>query len=116
MGKDALRLVDPADQQETPHHEVPRVQSVAPVAVRFERSPGLFERPRTPAQVARGQGDLRLGDYAPGAGHGLSRTEGSRRPPQQRPGPREIAELRHRDAPECERGCVAAQGDPLQGA
>jgi len=41
-----------------------------------------------------------LGDDAPGAGHGLFRTEGVCRAAQQDLGAIEIAELRHRDGRE----------------
>ena len=82
----------------------------------FERRPRRVERLRRPAQVARDERDLGLGDDAPRAGHGLFRTEGARRASQQRLRSNEIAELRHRDAAQRERRRVVAQGDPLQRA
>ena len=48
------------------------------VAVGFERRPRRVERLRGPAQVARDERDLGLGDDAPRAGHGLFRTERAR--------------------------------------
>jgi hypothetical protein len=69
---------------------------------------------RRPAQVARGECDLGLGDDAPGAGHGLLRTEGPRRTSQEGLRSNEIAELRHRDASKRERRRVVAPGDPVQ--
>ena len=88
--------------------------ALTPVAVRFERRPRRVERLRRPAQVARDERDLGLGDDAPRAGHGLFRTEGARRTSQERLRSNEIAELRHRDASKRERRRVVAQGDPLQ--
>ena len=93
---------------------MPRMRGVHAVAVRFERRPRRVERLRRPAQVARDERDLGLGDDAPRAGHGLFRTEGARRASQQRLRANEIAELRHRDAAQRERRRVVAQGDPLQ--
>src|SRR6267378_4316052 len=92
------------------------MRGVYPVAVPFERRPRRVERLRRPAQVARGERDLGLGDHAPRAGHGLSRTEGARGTSQQRLRANEIAELRHRDASKRERRRVVAQGDPVQRA
>src|SRR5271157_487097 len=54
------------------------------------------ERLRRPAQVARDERDLGLRDDAPGAGHGLFRTEGARRTSHESLRSIEIAELRHR--------------------
>ena len=85
-----------------------------PVAVLLERRPRRVERLRGPAQVARDERDLGLGDDAPRAGHGLLRTEGTRRPSQESLRANEIAELRHRDASQRESRRVVAQGDPLQ--
>ena len=90
------------------------MRGVDPVAVLFERRPRRVERLRRPAEVARDERDLGLGDDAPRAGHGLSRTEGARRASQQSLRAHEIAELRHRDAAKRERRRVVAQGDPLQ--
>ena len=84
--------------------------------MRFERRPRRVERLRRPAQVARDERDLGLGDDAPRAGHGLFRTEGARRTSQESLRANEIAELRHRDASKRERRRVVAQGDPLQRA
>ena len=92
------------------------MRGVHPVAVRFERRPRRVERLRGPAQVARDERDLGLGDDAPRAGHRLSRTEGARRASQESLRANEIAELRHRDAAKRERRRVVAQGDPLQRA
>ena len=113
-GERALGLGDAPDQEEAPDLEMPRVRGVGPVPVLFERRPRRRERPRRPAQVARDQRDLRLGDDAPRAGHCLFRIEGPPSTSQERLRANEIAELRHRDASERERRRVVAQGDPLQ--
>ena len=115
-GERALGLVEAPDQQQAPDLEMPRMRGVHAVAVRFERRPRRVERLRRPAQVARDERDLGLGDDAPRARHGLLRTEGARRASQQRLRAREIAELRHRDAAQRERRRIVAQRDALQRA
>ena len=115
-GEHALGLVDAPDQEEAPDIEITRMRGVDPVAVRFERCPGRVERLRRPTQVPRDERNLGLRDDAPGAGHGLFRTEGTRGTSQERLRSNEIAELRHRDTSKRERRRVVAQGDPLQGA
>src|SRR6185503_18447007 len=107
-------LVDVPDQEEAPDLEIPRMRGVHAVAVGFERRPGRVEHLRGPAQVARDERDLGLGDDAPRTGHGLFRTERTRSTSQESLRSNEIAELRHRDASKRESGRVVAQGDPLQ--
>ena len=116
LGERALGLVEAPDQEQAPDLEIPRMRGVHPVAVLFERRPRRVERLRGPAQVARDERDLGLGDDAPRAGHGLLRTEGARRASQESLRANEIAELRHRDAAQRERRRVVAQGDPVQRA
>jgi hypothetical protein len=113
-GERTLGLVEAPDQKQAPDLEIPRMRGVHPVAVRFERGPRGVERLCRPAQVARDQRDLGLGDDTPRAGHGLFWAEGTRRTSQQGLRANEIAELRHRDASKCECGRVVAQGDPVQ--
>ena len=84
--------------------------------MRFERRPRRVERLRGPGEVARGECDLSLGDDAPRAGHRLPRAEAARRAAQQSLCASEIAELRHRDAPQRERRRVVAQRDPFERA
>jgi hypothetical protein len=98
------------------HLEESRVRGVRAIGVRLERRPRRLERLRGPAEVARYERDLRLGDDAARASHGLLRAEGARGAAQESPGPDEIAELRHRDASQRERRSVVAQGDELQRA
>ena len=114
LGERTLGLVDAPDQEEAPDLEIPRIRGVHPVAVLFERHPRRVERLRRPAQVARDERDLGLGDDAPRAGHGLFWTECARRASQEGLRSNEIAELCHRDASKRERRRVVAQGDPLQ--
>ena len=78
-GERALGLVEAADQEQAPDLEMPRMRGIDAVAVRFERRPRRVERLRRPAEVARDQRDLGLGDDAARAGHRLLRTEGARR-------------------------------------
>ena len=85
LGEHALGLVEAPDQEQAPDLEIPRMRGIDPVAVRFERRPRRVERLRRPAQVARDERDLGLGDDAPRAGHGLFRTEGARRASQEQP-------------------------------
>ena len=89
----------------------------------FTRSPcsssvarAAVERLRRPAQVARDERDLGLGDDASRAGHRFLRAESARSTPQQSLRANEIAELRHRDAAKRERRRIVAQRDPLQRA
>ena len=112
LGERALGLVEAPDQEQAPDLEIARMRGVHPVAMRFERRARGVERLRGPAEVARDERDLGLGDDAPRAGHGLFRTEGARRASQQRLRADEIAELRHRDAAQRERRRVVAQARP----
>src|SRR5205807_2464565 len=93
-----LRLVEAPDQEETADLKIPRMRGVHPVAMLFERRPRRVERLRRPAEVARDERDLRLGDDAPRTRHGLFRSEGAGRISQENLRSIEIAELRHRDA------------------
>ena len=71
-------LLDAANQEKPPNLEVPRMRSIQPVAMRFERRPRGVERRRRPAQVARDECDLSLGDDATRA-EWITRGEGTRR-------------------------------------
>ena len=84
------------------------MRGIDAVAMRFECRARRVERLRRPAEVARDQRDLGLGDDTSCAGHRLFRTEGAGRASQERLGAKEIAELRHRDAAERKRGRVVA--------
>ena len=114
FGKRLLGLVEAADQKQAPDGEGPGMRGIDAIAVGFERRPRLVERLRRPAEVARDQRDLGLGDDAACARHSLPRTESARCPSQKDLGPVEIAELRHRDAAKGKGRRVVTQGDPLQ--
>jgi hypothetical protein len=90
------------------------MRGIYAVAVRFERRPRCVERLRRPAQVARDERNLGLGNDAPRAGHDLFGSERARSTSQEDLCSNEIAELRHRDASQRESRRVVAQGDPLQ--
>jgi len=90
------------------------MRGVQPVAVLFERCPRRVERLPRPAQVARDERDLSLGDDAPRARHGFFRTEGPCSTSQESLRSNQIAELRHRDASQRERRRILAQRDSLQ--
>jgi hypothetical protein len=84
------------------------MRNVQIVAMRFERRPGCVERPGRPAQVARDECDLSLGDDAAGAGDQLFRTKRMSSTSQERFRPLEIAKLGHRDSTKRDRSGIAA--------
>src|SRR5918995_3033572 len=98
LGERALGFVEAPNQQEAPGLEIPRVRRVDAVAVRIERRPRRVERLSGPAQVARDERDLSLGDNAPRAGESLFRTKRTRGTSQENLRTRKIAKLRHGDA------------------
>ena len=116
LGEPGLGLVEAPDQKKAPDLEIARMGGVRLIAVLLEGCPRRVERLGGPAQVARGERNLGLGDHAARAGHGLLRTEGAGGAPQQRLGADEVAELGHRDAAKGERRGIVAQGDPVEGA
>ena len=112
----AFSLFDAADQQQAPDFEIARMRGIDAVAVCFEGRARCLERLRRPAQVARDERDLGLGDDAPCAGNRFIRTEGMRGFSQQRLRPNEVAELRHCDAAKRKRRRVVTQRNPVQRA
>jgi hypothetical protein len=114
LGEPTLGLVETPDQEEAPDLKIPRMRGVHPVAVLFERRPRCVECLRRPAQVARDERDFGLSDDTPRAGNGLVRTKDARRTSEESLRSNKIAEPRHRDASQRERGRVVAQGDPVQ--
>src|SRR4051812_10170793 len=114
LGERALGLLEAADQDEAPELESLRMRGIDAVAMRFERHACCVERLCGPGEVARDECDLGLGDNTPGAGQCLVRTEGARRAAQESLGPDEVAELRHCDAAQRDRGRVVAQSAPVQ--
>jgi hypothetical protein len=84
------------------------------VAMLVERHARGVECLGGPTQVARGQCDLGFGNDASRAGHGFPGSERSCGASQQDLRPREVAELRHRDAAQCKRGRIVTQRDALE--
>jgi hypothetical protein len=95
---------------------VPRVRGIEAVAVGLERRPCGLERVRRPGQVSRDECDLGFRDHASRARQAFSRTERPSRAPKELLGAIEVAELRHRDAAQCQGWRIIAECDPLQGA
>ncbi len=116
LRKLALGIVEASDQEQAPDLEIARMGGVRPVAMRFQGCRCRGERLRGPAQVARSERDLGLGDDASRASESLSRTEGAPCPPHQRFRAAEIAELGHGYAAKRERRRIVAQGDVVQRA
>lgn len=92
------------------------MRGIHPVAMRFQCRARGVERLRGPGKVARDEGDFGFRDDAAGACHRLLSTEGARGALEECLCPDKIAELRHGDTPERERGRVVAERNPLQGA
>jgi len=111
-----LGLIKVTDEKEAPDFKIARKSSVQAVAMRFEDCPCSVECFRSPTQITRGERNLCLGDDAPGTGHSFSRTEGTRRPPQEFLRSREIAKLCHRNTAKREGRCIVAERDTLQGS
>jgi hypothetical protein len=114
IGQHTFGVIQVPEQEEAPHLEIARMRGVRPVAVLFERRARSLERPRRPAQLARGERDLAFGDDTPRASHGLFRAKGARRASHQSLRSNEIAELRHGDAAQSERRRIIAQCDSVQ--
>jgi hypothetical protein len=114
VSEHTLRLVEAPDQEHAPDLEIAGMCGIQRVTMPFERCPRSLERFGRQSQVAQGECDLGLGDYAPRAGYGFFRTEGARSAPQQFLRSRELAELRHRDSPKRERWRIVAQRNSLQ--
>ena len=107
-------MVEAADQEQVADREISRMRGVGAIAVAIEHRARRIERLRRPAEIARDERDLRLGDHAARAGDRLPRAEGACGAPQQRPGADKIAELRHRDAAQRQRRRIVAQGDEVE--
>jgi hypothetical protein len=116
FGERAVGLVELADQQQSPGFHQPRVRGVAHVVVLFERCASGIERLRGPVELARGERDFGLSHDATRARNRFVGAEGTRCTPHQRSGASEIAELRHRNAAQCQRRRVVAQCDAVQRA
>jgi len=110
----AARFGHPADQEQPADLKERGVKLVVAIAQGAERAPGLVERERRPAEVARYERYFGFGCDAACSLHALSRAERTRRAPQQHPGFRKLAELGHGDPTQGERGRVVAKRDPLE--
>ncbi|ABA51169.1 hypothetical protein BURPS1710b_2552 [Burkholderia pseudomallei 1710b] len=115
-GERARGFVDAADQQQAADREVSRMRGIDAVAVRLERRARRVERLLGPAELARRERDLGFGDDASRAGERFVRAERASRAAHERLCPDELAELRHRDAAQRERGRIVAQRDAVQRA
>ena len=114
IGDGALRVVELSGEQEPARCRMSRVRGIHDVAVARERRVRRLERLDRPAQIARDERDLRLGDDASRARDGLARPEGFRCATEQRTRALEIAELRHGDPAQRERGRVVAQRHAIE--
>ncbi|MDT4873140.1 hypothetical protein FQZ97_1083670 [compost metagenome] len=81
-----------------PGFQITGVRGVPSVAGGLENRPRCVQRLQGLAQIARNKSDFGFSNGTPRAGHRLFHAESTRRPSQQLPGAREVAELRHRDA------------------
>ncbi|KAG0758343.1 hypothetical protein G6F22_019679 [Rhizopus arrhizus] len=115
-GQRVPRLFQPAGQQLPARLQMRRMGGIDHVPVRGQRGPGGGQRPFRPRQIPRGQRDLGLGPHATGAGTGLRRAECLGRAAQQRFGPHEVAQLRHRDPAQRQRRRIVAQRNVVQRA
>ena len=109
-------VVQVADEERTPGLQVARMRGIHAIAVGFERLSRGGERLDGPAEIARHEGDLRLRDDTARSGNRLPGGEPARGGPQERFRPREIAELRHGNAAQRERGGVVSERDARQRA
>ena len=110
----ALGVIEAADEQQPPHFEIARVRRIGEVAMSFERRARRFECFRRASP-----GRARPAPLPPRATTQRARASGCFVPnPRAAPrsntlGPREVAELRHRDATQRERGCDRREVRPV---
>ncbi|MNF72827.1 hypothetical protein D3C84_548110 [compost metagenome] len=109
-----VRLVKPTDQQQSSNLQIPRVSGVHSISVGLKRQACRFERLHWPAQVTRSQRNFGLGHHAARPCQRLFRPECARGAFHQRFRPNQIAELRHGDAAQRERGRIVTQRHPVQ--
>ena len=115
-GERLLGGLELADEEVAAGADEAGVESVRAIAQRIERPRGRVERAHRPAQVARGEGDLRLGDLAARLGEALAGAEAAGGAPEELARPVVVAELGHGDAAQGEGRRVVAQRDALEGA
>src|SRR5258705_42946 len=105
-----------ADEELAAGDDEAGVEGVRAIAQRIERPRGRVERAHRPPQVARGEGDLRLGDLAARLGEALAGAEAAGDAPAELARPVVLAELGHGAAAQGEGRRVVAQRDTLEGA
>ena len=115
-GERLLGGLELADEELAAGADEAGVEGVRAIAQRIERLRGRVERAHRPAQVARGEGDLRLGDLAARLGEALAGAEAAGGAPEELARPVVVAELGHGDAAQGEGRRVVAQRDALEGA
>ena len=104
-----------ADEEVAAGADEAAVQGVRVVPQGVERVRGPLERAHRPAQVARDEGDLGLGDLAARLGEALAGAEAAGGAPEELARPAVVAELGHGDAAQGEGWRVVAQRDVPEG-
>ncbi len=115
-GERLLGGLELADEELAAGPEDAGVESVRAIAQRIERPRSRVEQALRPAQIARGEGDLRLRNLAARLGEALAGAEAAGGAPEELARPVVVAELRHGDAAQGEGRRVVAQRDVLEGA
>ena len=105
-----------ADEEMAAGADEAGVEGVRAIAQRIERLRGRLERAHRPAQVTRGEGDLRLGDLAARLGEALAGAEAAGGAPEELARPVVVAELGHGAAAQGQGRRVVAQRDAIEGA
>ena len=109
-----LGFIEMSEQQEAAGFEITGMRGVDFIAVRLENRPRLIQGFRRPAEIARDECDLGLGDDTSRTGNSLFRTEGASGTAYERSRSHEIAQLGHRNAPKRQCRRVVAQRHPIQ--
>src|SRR5262245_55980740 len=115
VAKRVLGCRESTDEELAAGADEARVQSVRTITQRVERLRSRLEGTRRPGQVARDEGDLRLGDLAARLVEALAGPEAACGAPEELACPVVVAELGHGDAPQGESWRVVAQRDALEG-
>ncbi len=105
-----------ADEELPSGPDEAREERVRVIAQRIERPGGRVEPARRRAQVARDEGNLRLGDLAARLGEAVARAEGPGGAPEERACPVVVAQLGHGAAAQGQGRRVVAQRDVIEGA
>jgi hypothetical protein len=115
-GERPLGGLELADEELAAGADETGVESVHAIAQGIQRPRGRLERGHRPAQVTRGERDLRLGNLAARPGEPLAAAEAAGGAPQELPRPVVVPELGHGAAPQGEGRRVVAQRDVLERA